>query len=45
LVRIRAERTDGMRRMDRLRSRVEDLEGLLRAANIENARLQKHLRQ
>jgi hypothetical protein len=26
------------------RNRVDDLEGLLRAANIENTRLQEHLR-
>lgn len=45
LVRIRAERTDGMRRVDRLRSRVEDLERQLRAANGDNARLREYLRQ
>jgi hypothetical protein len=45
LIRIRAERTDGLRRVDRLHSRVEDLEGWLRTANAENARLQEHLRQ
>jgi hypothetical protein len=45
LVRVHAERTDWMKRVDRLRNRVDDLEGLLSAANIENTRLQEYLRQ
>jgi hypothetical protein len=36
---MRAERTDWMRRVDRLRTRVNDLEGQLRAANRDNTNI------